>query len=155
MTTVMTPALGPRSDVIASVLLDHHASLRRRMLVERHRDPASSLLTTDRLCARAGMPGFASSVAVSLVEIARWCADHHWPPLNSLAVQKETGKPGSYYRLAPGCSVIGWSDEVRACLRFDRYPLAIGTRQCAPASDGTGAIPERVMRRFAAWLGPR
>jgi hypothetical protein len=141
--------LGVRTDVILGVLLQHHRRVRLGAI------PGSGLLTIDRLCARAGMPEYTGSVAVSLVKVARWCADRGWPPLNALAVNKETGKPGAYYRLAAGCTVLGWRDEVAACLAFDGYPPPRGSRQDAPSGARIGAMPARVARRLAGWLGTR
>jgi hypothetical protein len=133
-----SPALSRRAEAIATVLLDHHRRNARRAHAT---DDRSSLINTDRLCARAGMPDHAGSIAVSLMEVAQWCADRRWPPLNALAVHRQTGKPGGYYRLAAGCSVLGWRDEMRACLAFDGYPATQEARG--------------LVRRLAVWMAPQ
>jgi hypothetical protein len=138
LAATVSPALSHRAAAIAAVLLDHHRRTSRRAHAT---DDRSSLINTDRLCALAGMPDHAGSIAVSLMEVAQWCADRGWPPLNALAVHRETGKPSGYYRLAAGCSVLGWRDEMRACLAFDGFPA---TREA-----------RGLVRRFAGWMAPR
>jgi len=57
-----------------------------------------------------------------LREIAEWCQVSGWPPLNALAVNHDTQRPGRGYGGAPGCSLERWQDEVTACIRFADYP---------------------------------
>lgn len=76
---------------------------------------------------RAGVP-FTRDCGSPLFEIAQWCADNKFPPLHSLAIN-ESGKPGFNYEKTPGwpeqCSLDNWHNDVRRCILFDRYPVAI------------------------------
>ncbi len=77
------------------------------------------------LCDRAGVPHLTRAVGNFLEEVAEWCQEHDWPPINSLAVNQNTRMPGEGYDLAAGCSLIRWPDQVNACIIFDRYPDTI------------------------------
>ena len=74
------------------------------------------------LCDRAGVPFLTHSVGRYLGEIAKWCYENRWPPLNSLAVNSESKMPGHGYDEAAGSSLLQWPDEVRRCIAFDSYP---------------------------------
>jgi hypothetical protein len=85
-------------------------------------DSESCGITYGDLCERAGLPYLKPTVGKYLREIAEWCHDNGWPPLNALAVNHETRRPGRGYNSAPGCSREGWQDEVTACIDFPDYP---------------------------------
>jgi hypothetical protein len=85
----------------------------------------SCLISYGELCKRAGLADVTSTVGQYLREIAQWCHDHGWPPLNSLAVNHQTRKPGLGYDNAPGCSVANWRVEAAACIGFAGYPEVI------------------------------
>ena len=77
------------------------------------------------LCERAGVPFLTHGVGRFLGEIAEWCEEHGWPPLNSLAVNRATGMPGVGYDGAPGSDLLLWPEQVRQCIVFSGYPEAI------------------------------
>jgi hypothetical protein len=72
------------------------------------------------LCERAAVPWLTRSVGSFLGELATWCSESGFPPLNSLAVNAATRLPGDGYYSAEQCKL--WPTEVRACLTFDGYP---------------------------------
>jgi hypothetical protein len=74
------------------------------------------------LCDHAGVPWLVQSLKPFLCEIAAWCAEKDWPPLNALPVRSDTHMPGDGYDDAAGCSLITWADEVRRCIAFRGYP---------------------------------
>ncbi len=77
-----------------------------------------------QLCARAGTPHITAIVGSFLAEIAEWCAEEGWPPLNALAVNHETRIPGEGYDGAGLglCNIVKWPSEVETCIRFNKYP---------------------------------
>jgi len=77
------------------------------------------------LCERAGLSHLARDVGPFLREIAEWCHDSGWPPINSLAVNYATRMPGQGYDKAPGCTFLRWPEEVAACIEFVGYPDAV------------------------------
>lgn len=79
------------------------------------------LIFYDKLCNEAGVPHLTRIVGQFLGEVAELCASKGWPPINSLAVNKESRMPGDGYDEAVGCSLFSWADEVRACIDFRRY----------------------------------
>jgi hypothetical protein len=44
------------------------------------------------------------------------------PPLNSLAVNAQTGIPGASYDGAGGFHTVDWPRDVDACIRIGKYP---------------------------------
>jgi hypothetical protein len=74
------------------------------------------------LCTRAGVPHLTRIVGQFLVEVAEWCEAAGFPPLNSLAVNSETGVPGEGYDGAGGFAMDDWPSDVEACIRFNNYP---------------------------------
>jgi len=60
-------------------------------------------------------------VGAFLGEVAEWCADNGYPPLNALAVN-ETGVPGVGFDGAGGFRMDNWPADVEACVRFTEYP---------------------------------
>jgi hypothetical protein len=110
----------PEARALARALLDHRKRLRSTSGEQTSLD--SALITYGELCARAGLPHIKAVIGKFLREVAQWCDRNGWPPLNSLAVNHETRKPGSGYENAPGCSVEHWSDQAIACINFSGYP---------------------------------
>jgi hypothetical protein len=105
---------------VAQALLEHHKRLRPALSEQLVVD--SSVITYAELCERAGLPQIKPIIGKFLREIAQWCDENGWPPLNSLAVNHETRKPGHGYDSAPGCSLEHWSEQVIACISFSSYP---------------------------------
>ena len=82
-------------------------------------------ITYGDLCQRAAFPGTPQSVGRFLGEIAQWCADNDLPPINSLAVNAESGIPGESYDGAAECSIANWPAELEACVRSSEYPSRV------------------------------
>jgi hypothetical protein len=59
-----------------------------------------------------------------LLEIAEWCKDAGYPPLNALAVNA-TGMPGEGYDGAGGYIVKDWPNDVEGCILFTGYPAKV------------------------------
>jgi len=76
------------------------------------------------LCDRAGAPELVGVIQSFLQEIAVWCNSQRppIPPINALAVNKDTRQPGDGYDNAPGCNIATWPAEAESCIRFERYP---------------------------------
>lgn len=109
---------------LAQVLLDHH---RLVCAPRRGTKPAidSCVIAYGRLCERAGVPHLTHSVGPFLWEVAEWCEENGWPPLNALAVNRETRMPGEGYDGAPGCTLFAWPEEARAAIEFGGYPAEV------------------------------
>lgn len=86
--------------------------------------PKGSLISYSTLCRQAGVPFMTQSAGGPLEEVASYCEHNHWPPINALAVNRESRYPGEGYFSAPGCSrtVDGWVEDVGRVLAFDQYP---------------------------------
>jgi len=82
----------------------------------------STLIPYGALCERAGLSYLSRNVGSFLREVAAWCHDNGWPPINSLAVNYAARMPGKGYGEAPGCSLQRWPQEVGACIQFLGYP---------------------------------
>ena len=114
----------PEAGALAQALLSHQRAVcrsqgRELKAVDR------CVITYGDLCERAGLPHLKPTVGKYLREVAQWCHDKGWPPLNALAVNHETRRPGHGYDGAPGCSLARWQDEVAACINFTGYPDSI------------------------------
>src|SRR2546422_11709270 len=114
--------MSPEARALAQVLLDHH----RQTCLGQGGAPsmASAVIPYGLLCERAGLANFAHRVGPLLREIAEWCHENGWPPINPLAVNYATRMPGPGYDQAPGCSLQRWPEEVAACVEFLGYPAA-------------------------------
>jgi hypothetical protein len=111
----------PEAQKLARALLDHHRKVCRS---QSKPSPSveSCLIVYEELCEQAGLSHLKPTVGKFLREIAQWCHDNGWPPLNALAVNYQTRRPGRGYDGAPGCSREHWEDEVTACINFGGYP---------------------------------
>lgn len=106
---------------LAQALLDHHrVTCPPRLGTKPSVD--SCIIAYGPLCNRAGVPHLTRSVGQFLREVADWCSKNGWPPINALAVNRETRMPGEGYDGAPGCSLLAWPDEARAAIDFGGYP---------------------------------
>lgn len=81
-----------------------------------------SVIPYGTLCQQANVPFLTHSVGQFLNEVAEWCDNNGWPPLNALAVNGDSRTPGEGYDGAPGCSLFQWAKEVRECIAFPGYP---------------------------------
>jgi hypothetical protein len=114
----------PEAQKLAQALFKHHRTVCRLQSGE---PPGVDLcvITYGDLCERAGLPHLKATVGKYLREIAEWCQASGWPPLNALAVNHDTGRPGRGYNCAPGCSLERWESELAACIKFADYPAVI------------------------------
>lgn len=81
-----------------------------------------SVISYGKLCELAGLPSLTRRVGRFLREIAVWCEENGWPPLNALAINSGRRIPGDGYDGAPGCSLTHWLEEVKKCIACDCYP---------------------------------
>jgi hypothetical protein len=111
----------PVAEALTEVLLTHHAQVCR---MRGNRPPSidSCVIVYGDLCERAGVPHLTRSVGNFLQEVAEWCEENGWPPLNSLAVNEQSRMPGEGYHLAPGCNLLEWPSQAEACIAFRGYP---------------------------------
>ncbi len=117
----------PIAKKIADALLEHHATI---CVTHRDRPPEDEdidrcLITYGDLCIAAGVPVLAHVAGKFLAEIAGWCSEHEWPPINSLAVNSTSRNPGGGYDNAAGCNLINWLTEVKCCIAFSGYPETV------------------------------
>jgi hypothetical protein len=111
----------PESRALGQALLDHH------QLVTKKHPPGKKVVASKYtiqygiLCLQAGLPHLVRIVGTFLGEVADWCAEHKYPPLNALAVN-ETGVPGVGYDGAGGFKAQHWDIYVDECVRFQTYP---------------------------------
>lgn len=113
----------PEAKSLTQVLLDHHRNV---CLPANHpHDPDPYTIPYKTLCERAGVPWLTQSVGHFLQETAEWCDAKSWPPINSLAVNADTRRPGEGYDNAPNCSLETWLDQVMECIDFRGYPTTV------------------------------
>jgi hypothetical protein len=103
-------------------LLDHHRAKTAAIPPGKRLIAARYTLSYSDLCARAGAAHLTRVAGSFLGEIAQWCADSGYPPLNALAVSSSSGQPGEGYDGAGGFKSINWVVDVEACIRFTNYP---------------------------------
>ncbi len=104
---------------LAQALLRHHRQVCRG---SGDRSVDACVIPYGLLCERAGLQYLTHSIGHFLREVAEWCHANGWPPINALAVSKESRMPGEGYNAAPGCSLVRWAEEVTACIEFGGYP---------------------------------
>jgi hypothetical protein len=114
--------MSPEAQKLAQALLEHRRNVCRRLEKTTAPSIESCLIVYGDLCEQAGLSHLKANVGKFLREVAQWCHDNGWPPLNALAVNHETRRPGRGYDRAPGCSRERWQDEVTACINFAGYP---------------------------------
>lgn len=86
--------------------------------------PKGALISYSTLCRQAGVPFMTHSAGGPLEQIAAYCEQNQWPPINALAVNQDSRYPGEGYFSAPGCSHTkeGWVDDVNKVLAFEEFP---------------------------------
>lgn len=115
----------PEARVLGQELLNHHAARTaahppgKRVILARY------TISYSDLCAKAGVPHLTRVAGNFLGEIAEWCSANGLPPLNSLAVNGQTGQPGDGYDGAGGFKMINWPTEAEECVRFTGYPAKV------------------------------
>lgn len=111
----------PESRALLSALLAHH---RQVCLPPGTRvfDISQRVISYGQLCQAAQVPWLVRNVGRYLLEIAEWCEQHHYPPLNSLAVNAESLVPGDSYDGAGNFQLANWPADVERCLTFPGYP---------------------------------
>ena|ERR1019366_3336665 len=112
------------SRALCRELLLHHQAMTAAHPPGKHVITRRYTLAYGDLCSRAGVPHLTRIVGQFLAEVAEWCADSGFPPLNALAVNGTTGVPGEGYDGAGGFAAVDWPDDVEACIRFNGYPAA-------------------------------
>jgi hypothetical protein len=111
----------PESRALGQALLDHHRQATMKAPPGKKVIPARYTIRYGDLCSRAGVPHLTKIVGGFLQEVAEWCANAEFPPLNALAVN-DTGMPGDGYDGAGGFTIVNWPAEVETCIRFPGYP---------------------------------
>ncbi len=109
---------------LAQVLLDHQKWVRRAE-IDDGTTLESYLLSYGDLCDEAGLADLKPAVGKFLREVAGWCHENGWPPLNALTVNHDSRRPGRGYDSAPGCSLERWRDQAAACIAFTNYPKRV------------------------------
>ncbi len=120
----MATVMRAEATKLGQALLQHHHAVTTRippqvgkkLIVARYTIPYS------RLCQEAGTAHILRMVGSFLAEVAEWCSENGYPPLNALAVNAQTGLPGEGYDGAGGFTITDWPTEVEQCIRFPGYP---------------------------------
>jgi len=120
--------MNPLSRDLGDALLMRHKKICSQMpkqedCVEDKHIQAAIISYRDLLASIGAPESLAPSVGKYLFEVARWCVDRGYPPVNALAVNSALRKPGAGYFLAPGGE--DWDTEVKQCIACDKYPLRI------------------------------
>ena len=112
-------ALLARHRQICAKFLDDDPSGVPQGLVEEAIIPYKKLLEVVR-----APVSLAESIGTYLEEVAEWCDAQtpRLPPINALAVNGLTRRPGVGYYTAPGATEK-WELDVRDCISCKRYPL--------------------------------
>jgi hypothetical protein len=114
------------AEALAKALLEHH-----REFCQPHSGTASTVtqqeiracvISYGDLCKKADYPCVAIGCGRHLVQVAEWCYQNNFPPLNSLAVNKRSKTPGRHYSRALGCDAKKWHEQVSECIAFKGYP---------------------------------
>lgn len=112
------------SKALLRALLAHHQMVCRPPGT-RITDVNTRVISYGQLCTAAGVPWLVRSVGPFLLEIAEWCEQHGYPPLNSLAVNGESLIPGDSYDGAGNFRLADWQTDVERCLTFPGYPSTL------------------------------
>ena len=120
----LKPAMTAVARAICQALLDHRHRKTTALPPARikHIIPGNYTIAYGDLCAAAAVPISPIAISPFLLEIAQWCDAAGIPPLNSLAVNAQTGIPGASYDGAGGFRIVDWPRDVDACIRFGNYP---------------------------------
>ena len=109
------------SQAICQALLEHHREVCVREPIPQR---SACLVTYGEICGRAAVP-LSQAINHFVHEVAVWCNDHHFPPLNSLVVNQDTRIPGEGYDKAPGCNLLNWDRDAERCIAFREYPANV------------------------------
>ena len=107
---------------ICNALLEHHRAV--CLPPDGPLPPEQCVITYGQICDVARIP-MTQAVNTFMHEIAIWCAESDFPPLNSLVVNQDTRIPGDGYDKAPNCSIAHWDTDLARCIAFDGYPAAV------------------------------
>jgi hypothetical protein len=111
----------PTAEAFAEVLLARHKQLCLEFSAPVNEAAIkASRISYGDLC-KLARAGTAVGAGAFLVEVHERCEKQGFPPLNSLVVNKKTGKPGENY---PG-GLRNWPKHVRECIAFKNYPLSL------------------------------
>ncbi len=110
---------------LANALLRKHAAAVETYPVGKTIARNNYLISYGDLCAVAKVPVSPLAIGPYLSEIAEWCRDEQFPPLNALAVNATTKQPGSSYNGAGGFKFASWPTDVEACVRWTKYPPSV------------------------------
>jgi DNA-binding XRE family transcriptional regulator len=114
--------MSARARRLCQTLLNHHRARTKTRPPGKQVSPGSYTISYSDLCLTAGVPNEPANNRC-YGEIADWCLDNEWPPLNSLAVNKDTRQPGDGYDGSGDfCDLMEWPTQVEACIRFNGYP---------------------------------
>jgi hypothetical protein len=113
----------PVASAICDQLLQHQRNIREAIAGDQLScSNRECLISYGELCQRAGYPQVTESVGAHLQQIADWCRENGWPPLNALAVNASTGMPGDGYNIPLNCDSSRWWEQANAALLFEGYP---------------------------------
>ena len=111
---------------LAKALLEHHREVCQSRpgttATVTEQEIRDSVISYGDLCKKADHPCVAIGCGRHLVQVAEWCQQNNFPPLNSLAVNKRSKTPGRHYSRAKGCDVKKWREQVSECIAFKNYP---------------------------------
>jgi len=108
---------------LARVLVYHHSNLglRAHGLTDIDPDP---FLITRRFMSASGRPFSYSDRRTFPTRSCSMVRGEWLAATKSLAVNRETRRPGEGYDNARGCNLVEWHNDVIRCITYDRYPEA-------------------------------
>ncbi|HUI90830.1 MAG TPA: hypothetical protein VLX68_01155 [Chitinivibrionales bacterium] len=109
---------------ILNVLLEHH---KLTCISNKFSEvPITTfLITYGKLQKKTGIAINLYSIGPYLDDIATWCFENGYPPLNALAVNSASQEPGEGYDLAEGCSTETWEIDVERVIEYRGYPTVV------------------------------
>jgi hypothetical protein len=123
---VKKSVMRPEAFDMARELVKHHAEICSKVsaTVEEMTDAQvhQCCIRYGLLCERINAPYLARISGGFLHDIAVWCEEESWPPINAL-VMNQHGIPGDGYDTAPGGGYAEWPKQVRRAIAFKEYKL--------------------------------
>jgi len=116
----MAHQMSDRAVKLANALLKHQRQFRRDPKYVNQKAVEHAIITYKDLGTMAGT-GW-RDIGHLLRDIAEWCDEQGWPPLNALAVSSQTHEPSKEYDGAGNFKSVDWPYDVRKCIGFNRYP---------------------------------
>lgn len=115
--------MSDRAVKLANALLQHQRRFRREPKNVNQKSVEKAIIAYQAIGTNAHI-GW-RDIGQPLRDIAEWCDEQGWPPLNSLAVNNKTHEPSKEYDGAGNFQLAQWCYDVRKCIGFSGYPKKV------------------------------